>query len=284
LFIGSPHDFSWTQERISGLIEKSAVQKNKTQSEISSPIKERGGAEFPPHVLNSVVQSLAANQSQLTAVKSVAESESCYSVEEEHGKQSGDEESEVFFEHLNSTVVQECGKQPVDATEVCVKQPSSTTVQEHSSQSDVKEVKVYLTRLSSTVVQEYTKQSDAKEMEVCSKRPSSTNVQEYTMHSDAKEMEVCSKQPSSTRVQEYTKQSNVKEMEVYSKWPCSTRVQLCGKQSNDMAVELLDQSNTIAITKKTSLSCAPVNTTLKDDEASTLVSTTNCMVQVQGLP
>lgn len=161
------------------------MQKNKILTETSSSVEEKGDAEVPPRALNSVVQSLSANQSQSIAVESVGKSHLKSTVHQQQGKQCDYKEMEVCVKQLNSTLIQEGGKQlDVDGTEMCVIQPSSTTVQESLKQSNFKEMKVHLVRLSSTAVQEYGRQSGVEETEVRFKQPNSNIVEECDKQSN----------------------------------------------------------------------------------------------------
>lgn len=160
------------------------MQKDKIPTETSSPVEERGGAEVPPQALNSMVQSVSANQSQSISVKSVGKSHLKSTVHQQHGKECDYEEVEVRVKRLNSTMIQEGGKQlDVDGTEMCVIQPSSTAVQESLKQSNFKELKVCLTR-SSIAVQNYGRQSGVKATEVRFKQPNSNIVEECDKRSN----------------------------------------------------------------------------------------------------
>lgn len=209
------------------------MQKNKILTETSSPIEERGCAEVPPRALNSMVQSLSANQSQSIAMESVGKSRLKSTVHQQHGKQRDYKEIEECVKQINSTVMQEGDKQlDVDGTEMCVIQPSSTTVQESLKQSNFKEMKVRLVRLSSTAVRRYGRQSGVKETAVHFK------------------------QLNSNIVEERDKQSN--DIDPPNAIPVTKKV--------------LSQSLTNCGTS-VGHSCTPVNTVLNADESSALVST-----------
>jgi hypothetical protein len=144
------------------------MQKNKIHMETSSPTEDRGGAQVPPQVLNSMVQPLPADQSQTIAVESVGQSH------QQHGKQRDQKQMEACLKQLNSTMIQESGKHlDVEGTEMCVIQASSTTVQEslHS-------------RFKGQKVQKYDRQSNVQETKVCFKQPNPSTVEDCGKHSN----------------------------------------------------------------------------------------------------
>jgi hypothetical protein len=226
------------------------MQKNEILMEISSPVEGREGAEVPPRALNSMVQSLSADQSQSIAVENVGQSHLRSTVHQQHGKECDHKEMEVpiCLKQLNSTMIQEGGKQlDVDGTEMCVIQPSSTTVQESISQSNFNEVEVHLVRLSSAVVQKYDRQSDVKEREVYFKQPNSNRVEE------------CGKQSNDIAVTLVDPPDAVPVTEKALSLSLPNYGTSLGHSSCDI----------------NELSCAPVKTVLHPGETSALVSTTN---------
>ena len=154
------------------------MQKDKTVQKTSSHVEESKSGESPPSPLNSVVQSLCSDKSQVSSGDRVGEARSRLTVEQELGKQVGAEETGACNQMLNSTVGQECGKKTVverrDAA--CVVNPSYVTSQEDIKKSHLKELEVRLKRLSSSLIEKYIQQSNLTEMDVNSECLSDNEV------------------------------------------------------------------------------------------------------------
>jgi hypothetical protein len=216
--------------------------------ETSSPTEERGGAQVPQQVLNSMLHSLSADQSQSTAVESVGQSYLESTLHQQHGEQCDHKQMEVGSKELNPMMIQEGGKHlDVEGTEICVIQPSSTTVQEIPKQSHFKELKVSLIKLNSTTVRKYCRQSNGQEPEVCLKHSNSNTVKECGRQSN----DISEKVLEPSNVDPLTKKALPQSLT-----NCSTSAEHTSCDLNK-------------------LSGTPYNTMLNAGETSALVSTTN---------
>jgi hypothetical protein len=219
------------------------MQKDKTVLATVSPVEEIECVEGPPCPLNSAVQSVFSDKSQVTAVDRVGGSQSRLAVEQEHEMQLDAEETESHTQKQTSSVAKVHGRKWVDGgTEAHAVQQSSVSVQEGGTKLNLKDCKVNLKQLSLSLIGQHSQHNQPADL---------------------------------------------------------TDAEVSSKQLSDTALSLIEQSDTVPVTKMSSSVVLPVNTdrpsscdtnspgafdntALNADGGNSLVSTADCMVQ--GIP
>ena len=258
------------------------MQKDKTVQKTSSHVEESKSGESPPSPLNSVVQSLCSDKSQVSSGDRVGEARSRLTVEQELGEQLGAEETGACDQMLNSLLSHKSTAQSVDR--VGETQSRLTVEQELGEQLGAEETGACNQMLNSTVGQECGKKTVVERRDAaCVVNPSYVTSQEDIKKSHLKELEVRLKRLSSSLIEKYIQQSNLTEMDVNSECLSDNEVSLV-EQSGTVPVRNMSSVVLPANTDRPSscdssnLTRAPATTAVGAGEGNTLVSTPDCMV------